>query len=121
MDVDPAAVKNTPLALQELLERVQATIPDGVEYRKHVESYCTRFLKVIADSPSQADAEEYLGRQYEQIQLDVQSEMAVIESMAQWKPWETQGVPAPQLFAEYKNIPENVRQFREFQHELGTK
>ena len=121
LDVDPAADKHTPLALQELMEHVGEVIPAGVEYRKHVESYCTRFLKVIADSSSQGDAEQYLGRQYEQILEDVESEMAVIRTMTEWKPWEVQGAPAPKLFAEYKNIPENVRKFREFQHDLGSK
>jgi hypothetical protein len=120
LDVDPEAHKNTPLALQDLLEHVQTAIPEGVEYRKHVESYCNRMLKIIADSPSQSDAEQFLARQFEQIQQDVDSEMTVIKSMAEWKPWETQGVPAPKVFAEYKNMPENVRQFREFQHALGT-
>lgn len=120
LNVDANAHKNTPLALQRLLDYVQETIPEGVEYRKHVERYCNHFLKVIAESPSQADAEEHFGRQYEQIQEDVGSEMAVIRSMAEWKPWEAQDAPAPKLFADYKNIPENVRGFREFQHALGT-
>ena len=120
LDVDPQAEKNTPQALSDLLGTVKESIPEGVEYRRHVESYCAQFLKVIEEAPSQGDAEQKLGRQYEEIQKDVQAELAVIERMAEWKPWETDG-HAPKVFADVKDMPSNNREFREFQHELGTK
>ena len=119
ISVDPNAEKTTPEALRDLLDYVQQKIPDGVEYRKHVETYCNRFLKIIEDSPSQGDAEKTLGRQYEEIQMDVESERGVIETMSRWQPWDAK--ETPRLYAEYKDIPQNVLRFREFQHALGLK
>lgn len=121
LNVDPQAELNTPKALMGLMEKVKSAIPDGVEYRRHVERYCTRFMKVIDESPSQAEAEKVLGRQFEEIQQDVIAELAVIDSMAQWKPWEVPEGHVPRLFADIKDIPSNVRSYREFQHEMGTK
>jgi hypothetical protein len=120
LDVDTEAEPHTRQALKGLMEKVKSAIPDGVEYRRHVESYCTRFMKVIDESPSQPEAEKVLGRQYEEIQQDVIAELAVLESMAQWKPWEVPEGHVPRLFADMKDIPSNVRGFREFQHEMGT-
>ena len=121
LNVDPDAWKHTPAALNGLKDYVQEKIPQGAAYRDYVTEYCTRFLKAIEDAPSQADAEEVLGRQYEQIQQDVEAEKTVIDTMAQWRPWETPEGHVPKLFADMKNIPENVRAFREFQHNMGTK
>jgi ETC complex I subunit conserved region len=121
LEVDQNAVKNTPEALNELLEYVKEHMPDGVEYRKHVEGYCARFLKIIQEAPSQGDAEHTLGRQFEEIIEDVKAEKGLIQTMARWKPWEVADGQAPKIFAEYKDIPKNVLHYREFQHELGTK
>lgn len=121
LDVDPDAWKHTPAALQELKEYVEEKIPSGVAYRQYVADYCTRFLTAIQEAPSQADAEEQLGRQFEQIQKDAEAERTVIDTMAQWRPWEAPEGHVPKLFADMKDIPENVRGFRLFQHELGTK
>ena len=121
LEVDAQAEKNTPLALRDLLERVQNYVPDGVAYRAHVEKYCNRFLQVISESPTQADAEETLGRQFEEIQADAAEEMELVTLMATWKPWEVDSDKGPALFAEMKDMPTNVKAFREFQHDLSFK
>jgi hypothetical protein len=125
LEVDPEADTKLPMALNNLLAHVQEHIPDGVGYRQHVEGYCNRFLKIIGDSPSQADAEEVMGRQYEEVMQDVAKEYNLVDAMAAWEPWDApkDHAPndhAPKLFVELKDIPANVKAFREFQHELGT-
>lgn len=121
LEVDAEAEKNTPLALRDLLQKVQSSIPDGVAYRGHVEKYCNKFLQVIDESPTQADAEEALGRQFEEIQADAREEMGVVSLMASWKPWEVESDKGPALFAEMKDMPTNVKAYREFQHDLSFK
>jgi len=118
--VDPEAEIQLPMMLKKVLSEVQDKIPEGVAYRSHVESYCNKFLKIISDAPSQADAEELLGRQYEQLILDATKEMHLVETMALWKPWEHPTDHVPQLFDNVKDIPTNVKAFRDFQHELGS-
>jgi hypothetical protein len=121
LEVDPQAEETTPIALQELLAKVQKVLPEGVSYRKHVEKYCTTFLKIIKEAPTQSDAEKALGRQFEQIQEDVKTEKSLIDSMAEWKPWEVPSSHTTQLFAELKDIPTNVKAYRDFQHNLSSK
>eukprot|EP01025_Chloroclados_australasicus_P002118 TRINITY_DN10491_c0_g1_i3.p2 TRINITY_DN10491_c0_g1~~TRINITY_DN10491_c0_g1_i3.p2 ORF type:complete len:156 (-),score=11.73 TRINITY_DN10491_c0_g1_i3:299-766(-) len=119
--VDPKAELNTPGILQGLIDKVESKVPEGTAYRTHVTNYCSRFLDVIKSSSSQAEAESILGRQFEQIQIDVQHEMEVVDMMAAWKPWETREGHAPRVFANYQDIPSNVREFRQFQHDLASK
>lgn len=121
VDVNPNADKSVPGGLQDLAEYVKEKIPEEVDYRKHVERYCSRFLQIIQDAPSQGDAEKTLGKQFEEIEADIQIERSLIDTMARWKPWQVSEGQAPKLFAEYKNVPQNVQHFREFQHHLGTK
>jgi hypothetical protein len=121
LEVDPQAEENTPIALQELLAKVQKDIPEGVAYRKHVEKYCDTFLKIINEAPTQSDAEKVLGRQFEQIQEDVEAEKALIDNMAEWKPWDVPPNHSTSLFAELKDIPKNVKAYREFQDALSSR
>ena len=118
--VDPEAHEKLPSQLKALLAQVQESIPEGVAYRQHVEGYCNKFLKIVGDAPTQADAEAAMGRQYEEIIVDVQKESALVNAMANWQPWDAPEGHAPKLFAELKDIPSNVKAFRDFQHEMGT-
>jgi ETC complex I subunit conserved region len=121
LEVDPEAATNLPKMLNGLLEKAQDVLPVEAAYRGHVEAYCNRFLKIITEAPSQADAEQVLGRQYEEIELDVSKESQLVDMMAEWKPWAVPDTHVPKVFAQLTDIPENVREFREFQHDLGTK
>jgi hypothetical protein len=121
MEVDPQAEENTPVALQELLAKVQKDIPEGVAYRKHVEKYCNTFLKIINEAPTQSDAEKVIGRQFEEIQEDVQTEKALIDSMAEWKPWDVPPNHSTRLFAELEDMPANVKAYRAFQDNLSSR
>jgi hypothetical protein len=120
LPVDPEAETKLPMMLKQLLSQVKDSIPDGVAYRQHVENYCTKFLQVVGDAPTQAEAEEILGRQYEELILDVTKELALVDTMSEWRPWESPTDHVPQVFANVKDIPTNVKAFREFQHELGN-
>jgi hypothetical protein len=53
--------------------------------------------------------------------LDIEKEMTLVREMAVWKPWEAPAGHVPKLFIDFKDIPSNVRNFRDFQHELGNK
>eukprot|EP00892_Ulva_mutabilis_P000145 jgi/Ulvmu1/10130/UM006_0084.1 len=118
--VDPEAEVQLPMMLKKVLSDVQEKIPEGVPYRTNVESYCNKFLKIISDAPSQAEAEEILGRQYEELIVDATKEMHLVETMALWRPWEHPTDHVPQMFDNIRDIPTNVNAFREFQHELGN-
>ena len=118
--VDPEASEKLPSLLKALLTQVQSEIPEGVAYRQHVEGYCNRFLKIVGEAPTQADAEQAMGRQYEELMIDVRKERGLVDAMATWQPWNTAEGHAPKLFAELKDIPSNVKAFRDFQHEMGT-
>lgn len=118
--VDPEADEKLPNLLNALLEQVREQIPEGVAYRAHVEGYCNRFLKIVGDAPTQADAEETVGRQYEELMGDVEKESQLVNAMANWQPWDAPEGHAPKLFSELKDIPSNVKAFRDFQHEMGT-
>jgi hypothetical protein len=120
LPVDPEAHEKLPTLLKGLLEQVQEQIPAGVAYRQHVEGYCNRMLKIVGEAPTQADAEDTMGRQYEELLIDVEKESVLINAMAQWQPWAAPEGHAPRLFAELKDIPTNVKAFRDFQHEMGT-
>lgn len=121
LPVDPEAETQLPMVLKKVLSEVQEKIPEGVAYRSQVESYCNKFLKIIGDAPSQADAEELLGRQYEELIMDATKELYLVETMALWRPWEHPTDHVPQMFHDIKDIPSNVKMFRDFQHELGNK
>lgn len=121
LEVDPEAAANLPARLQALLEQAQERLPVEAAYRAHVEGYCRRFMRILAEAPSQADAEAVLGRQFEEIQIDVDKESQLVDEMAQWRPWDTREGHVPRVFAQLTDIPSNVRDFREFQHELGSK
>jgi ETC complex I subunit conserved region len=121
IEVDPEATTNLPRLLKQLLEKAQQQLPASAAYRRHVEGYCNRFLNIIGEAPSQADAEQVLGRQFEEIEMDVAKEMQLVDMMSEWQPWSVPDGHVPKVFAQLTNIPENVRDFREFQHDLGTK
>lgn len=118
--VDPEAEVQLPLMLKKILLEVRENVPEGVGYRTHVESYCNNFLKIIGDAPSQAEAEDLLGRQYEELIMDATRELHLVETMALWRPWEHPTDHVPQMFDNVKDIPTNVKAFRDFQHELGS-
>lgn len=118
--VDPEAETRLPQVLKQVLLEVKEKVPEGVAYRTHVESYCNSFLKIISDAPSQAEAEDLLGRQYEELILDATRELHLVETMSIWKPWEHPTDHVPQMFDNVKDIPSNVRAFRDFQHGLGN-
>lgn len=81
---------------------------------------CHRLLKIVGEAPTQADAEETMGRQYEELMVDVEKERVLVNAMAQWQPWVAPQGHVPKMFAELKDIPANVKAFRDFQHEMGT-
>lgn len=118
--VDEKAEVNTPAILDDVLKKA-ALLPDGVAYRSHVEKYCNTFLAAIREAPSQADAEEKLGRQFEEIQLDCKKELELIDRMLQWKPWEVPSDHEIAMFTDVKDIPSNVRRFREYQAQVANR
>ena len=77
-------------------------------------------MKIVGEAPTQADAEQTMGRQYEEIMIDVEKESGLVDAMAAWQPWNASKGHAPKLFAELKDMPSNVKAFRDFQHEMGT-
>lgn len=118
--VDPYADKHTVEQLNAVLEKAKE-LPVDSGYRKHVETYCQNFLKAVSGAESQEAAETFLGKQYEEVLEDCRNELALMDRMLAWKPWDVPAGHETRLFADIKDIPSNVRLFREHQTEVAAK
>jgi len=118
LPVDPEADRSSVGALSELLRESSDQLPEGSAYRRSVEAYATSMLAVINGAGSQEAAEAQLGRQLEEITLDCYKELELIQLMAQWKPWEAPADHHVRVFADLKNLPDNVKAFRAYQEEV---